>query len=142
MAHTLTITKSKAGVNYSRSLDFILSTLRDGEYTLTIERKKSKRTLSQNALMWMWFTCISRETGQPVQDVHDTYCARFLARTAVTPRGDIIRVYGQTSKLSTVEMTQFMNEVQEDAAEMGIILPLPEDAYYDDFLAEYKNIMQ
>ena len=142
MAHTLTITKSKEGVRYSRSIDYILTTLRDGEYTMTIERKKNKRTLSQNALMWMWFTCISRETGQPVQDIHDIYCARLLSRTAVTPRGEIVRVYGQTSKLSTAEMTEFMNAVQADAAEMGIILPLPEDAYYQDFVEEYKSIMQ
>ena len=139
MTHTIAITKSKEGVRWSRPLDYVLTLLRDGDYTVTIARKKEKRTLSQNALMWMWFTCISQETGQPVQDVHDTYCARFLARRAVTPRGDIIRVYGSTSKLTTAEMSDFMNQVQADAAEMGIILPLPEDAYYQDFVTEYKD---
>ena len=138
-ARTIAITKDKQGVRFSQSLDYILSTLREGEYTLTIERQSKRRTIPQNALMWMWFTCISRETGQSVQDVHDTYCARFLSRMAISPRGDCYHVYGHTSKLSTAEMTDFMNQVQADAAEMGIILPLPEDQFYQDFIEEYKS---
>lgn len=139
MAQSITISKSREGVQWSRPLASVLSLLRNGEYEVTFKRKSEKRTLSQNALMWLWFNCISHETGQPVQDVHDTYCARFLARTAVTARGDIIRVYGQTSRLTTAEMTQFMNEVQADAAEMGIVLPLPEDEFYNDFINEYQR---
>lgn len=135
----ITITKSKEGVRWSRPLDYILTTLRDGQYDVIIKRKTERRSLSQNALAWMWFTCISQETGQPVQDVHDTYCARFLPRKAVTPRGEVVNIYRGTSSLNTAEMTEFMNQVQADAAEMGIILPLPEDAYYQDFINEYHQ---
>lgn len=133
------MTKSEEGVTWSPSLDYYLATLRNGRYTVVFKRDRDKRTLQQNALMWMWLTCIARETGQPVQDVHDTYCARFLRRAAVSPRGDLVSVYGQTSKLSTAEMSAFMEQVQADAAEMGIRLPRPEDAYYQDFVDEYEN---
>ena len=36
-------------------------------------------------------------------------------------------------------MSAFMEQVQADAAEMGIRLPRPEDAYYQDFVDEYEN---
>lgn len=142
MAHTLTITKSKEGVRYSRSLDYILTILKDGVYTLTIERKAKKRSLSQNSLMWMWFNCLADETGQSVDDIHDTYCAMFLTRTAVNTHGDEVKVQRGTSKLNTSEMTDFMNRVQLDAAEMGIRLPRPEDEYYQEFENEYRNRIQ
>ena len=139
MAQTIIITKSKAGVTYSRPLDYVLTLLRDGEYIMTIDKRKHKRTLSQNALMWMWFNCIADETGQSVDDIHDSYCAMFLSRVAISPRGEEVKVQRGTSKLNTAEMSEFMNRVQADAAEMGIILPLPQDAYYEDFVNEYQN---
>ena len=141
MPRSIDITKSKEGVSFSRPLASILATLPFGTYTLSVARKRKKRTLPQNALMWLWFTCISRESGMPIQDVHDTYCARFLARDAATLQGDIVRVYGSTSRLSTEAMATFLDQVQADAAEMGIILPRPEDLYFDDFYNEYKNYL-
>lgn len=139
MAQTIIITKSKAGVTYSRPLDYVLTLLRDGEYVMTIDKRIQKRTLPQNALMWMWFSCISQETGQPIQNIHDTYCSMFLLHPIVTHHGTTLFVPGHTSKLNKQQMQEFMEKVQADAAEMGIILPLPEDAYYEDFINEYQN---
>lgn len=137
-----TIIKTKEGVQWTRPLDFILQTIPNGTYTVTIAKQVKRRTLPQNALMWMWFACISQETGQSVDDIHDTYCAMFLTRTAVNAHGDEVRLYRGTSKLNTDEMTDFMNRVQLDAAEMGIRLPRPEDEYYQEFENEYRNRIQ
>ena len=134
----ITLTKSKEGIEFYPKLDYVLSTLRDGTYTVTVKRKAESRSISQNALMWMWFACIARETGMTEQDVHDTYCALFLSRAAATPRGDVIRVTSGTSRLTKPEFTTFLERVQADAAEMGIILPLPEDQYFEDFYNEFK----
>lgn len=139
MKKQVTIIKDKAGVQWSRPLDYLLTMLPNGIFTVTIEKKVRKRTLSQNALMWMWFACISEETGQPVCDIHDTLCQRYLARPAVDMHGNPTMVYKSTSKLTTVEMSEFMIHVQEEAAELGIILPSPEDAYYEDFVNEYEK---
>lgn len=137
-----TIIKTKEGVQWTRPLDFILQTIPNGTYTVTIAKQLKRRTLPQNALMWMWFACISQETGQPLDDVHDTYCALFLSRPAINAHGEEVRVYRGTSKLNTDEMTDFMNRVQLDAAEMGIRLPRPEDEYYQEFENEYRNRIQ
>ena len=141
MATSITITKRQDSIKYSRPLEYVLSVLKDGEYEMSITRKVKRRTISQNNLMWMWFTCISKETGTTIQDVHDTYCARFIQRRALTPQGDVILVTGSTSKLTTDEMQEFMGQVKADAAEMGIMLPLPEDLYYQDFVNEYQRYL-
>ena len=112
MAYEAILVKENGTVSMSRSFDFLCSQLRNGRYRLRIERYTEPRTLSQNALMWLWFTCIERETV----------------------------IAGGTSKLTTLQMTDFLRKVQADAAtELGIMLPLPEDRYYEEFVSEYKH---
>lgn len=53
-----TLTKKDGKVQMDKSFEFMCSTLRNGEYTITIKRKTQPRTLNQNALMWKWFQCI------------------------------------------------------------------------------------
>ena len=74
-----------------KSFDYLCSTLKNGTYTVSIKRKVEPRTLSQNALMWLWFACIERETGTDKLDVHDYYCRKFLPRQ-ICMNGNIVSV--------------------------------------------------
>ncbi|KAA6342896.1 hypothetical protein EZS27_009356 [termite gut metagenome] len=133
------LTKKDGRVIMSKPFDFLHSLLPNGVYIVRIERYAEKRTLSQNALMWLWFTCIEHSTGTDKGDVHDYYCSRFLERKA-SIKGQEVTIQGSTSSLNTLQMSDFMNKVQADAAsEFGITLPLPEDKYYEGFINEYKN---
>lgn len=112
----------------------------NGEYTLEIKKKVKKRTVDQNALMWMWFTCIEEDTGTLKQDVHDYYCKKFLRRIVVINGKEEV-VVRSTSKLNTAEMTAFLNKVQADAAsEFGIRLPSPDDQFFNAFTNRYEHI--
>lgn len=134
---TTQLIKKDGEVTMSQSLEYLCSKLTNGVYDLTITRKKEPRTVSQNALMWMWFDCISQETGTPKQDVHDYYCSLFLARPVVMGGKERI-VKGSSSSLTTAQMTKFLNLIQADAAsEFGITLPLPADRFYTEFVKEY-----
>ncbi|MBR1448334.1 MAG: hypothetical protein IJ588_06280 [Prevotella sp.] len=116
----------------------MFQSLRNGRYTVTISPERQPRSLDQNALMWLWFTCIEHETGVSRQDVHDYYCKRFLRKTIHWNDHDEVIVEG-TSKQSKDRMTDFLNQVQSDAlTEFGIRLPLPEDLYFQDFYDTYK----
>ena len=151
MSQTAILVKEKGVVRLDKPFDFMCSQLRNGRYKVTIERYTEPRTINQNALMWMWFTCIEQETGTDKQDVHDYYCNLFLRRTAVINGRETV-IAGSTSKLSTLQMTDFLNKVKADAqmtdflnkvkadaaTEMGIRLPLPDDLYYQEFVNEYK----
>lgn len=139
MAQECILQKVDGQCHMEKSFDYMCSQLTNGRYRVRIERYHEQRTLSQNALMWLWFTCIERETGTDKLDVHDYYCNRFLRRTAFI-KGREMTVAGSTSKLNTVQMTDFLRKVQADAAaELGITLPLPEDRYYREFVNEYRG---
>ena len=139
MSQTAVLVKENGEVRMNKSFDFMCSQLRNGRYKVSIERYTEPRTLSQNALMWLWFTCIEQETGTPKKDVHDYYCNLFLRRTAVI-KGKETVIAGSTSRLNTIQMTDFLNKVKADAAsELGIMLPLPADRFYQEFINEYKN---
>lgn len=121
-------------------LELLFNLLSNGEYTLEIKKKTRKRTFDQNALMWMWFTCIEDGTGTDKQDVHDYYCKKFLCRTIYINEKKEIVIRG-TSKLNTAEMTIFLNKVQADAAtEFGIRLPSPDDVYFNAFTNRYEHV--
>ena len=136
--HTLTLVKSGEQVSFTKQPASVFSLLKNGRYTVTIVPEKKPRSLDQNNLMWLWFTCISNETGTPVQTVHDYYCSKFL-RTIINWNGTNRTVVEGTSRLSKDRMVEFMNNVQADAlTEFGIKLPLPEDQHYQDFCEMYK----
>lgn len=84
MAQEAILEKVKGEVHMSKSFDFMCSQLRNGRYRVKIERFTEPRTLSQNALMWLWFTCIEQETGTDKQDVHDYYCNLFLEELPIS----------------------------------------------------------
>lgn len=132
-----TLTKKDGTVSMDRPFAYLCSLLRNGVYTVKITRKTKARTLPQNALMWMWFQCLADYSGQPKEDWRDYYALKFLGREVTVGR-ETIRVPGHTSKLDSQRMTEFLNQVQADAAtEHGVTLPLPGDRFFSDFADEY-----
>lgn len=141
MSKTLTLIKnSDGGIHWlGRTMDGMLSTLAKGKYLVTVEKYREPRTLPQNALMWMWLACIEQETGTAKEDVYSYYCRKFLSRVVVM-NGQEVTVNDTSSMLNTAQMAEFMTKIQADAAsEFGIMLPLPSDLYYQEFINEYKK---
>ena len=121
-----------------KKIEAYFDTLKNGEYTIVAKRDTDKRSISQNALMWMWFNCIAHETGQNKTDIYDYYRMLFLTRKVII-NGKEVSVSSGTSSLDTRQFTEFLNNIQSDAAtEFGIRLPTPEDMYWDEFQNEYK----
>lgn len=138
MAKSFILTKNGAQVTYDKEPASILATLRNGRYVVTIAREKEPRSIEQNALMWLWFTCIEQETGVSKQDIHDYYCRKYL-RKYIQWNGRQEVIAEGTSKQSKERMTWFLNNIQADAAsEFGITLPNPEDRYFEEFYQTYK----
>lgn len=115
--------------------------LGNGLYELKIAKKVKRRSLPQNRLMWMWFACIGQDTGQSVDDIHDYYAYKFLPRYITElETGAQVRVAGHTSTLTTEAFTEFLNQVQADAAtELNITLPTPDDLAWEEFEQQFKE---
>lgn len=138
MAKTVTMKKSDGRLTFDMELPYVFSTLANGTYTITIKRASEKRSIPQNDLMWMWLSCIERETGTPKDDIYMYYCKKFLMKTIQV--GDRLeRIYNTSSKLNTEQMTEFLNKIQADAAsELGITLPQPQDRFFEQFYQQFN----
>jgi hypothetical protein len=138
MAKQIILTKKEGRLSFDVEPAYLFSTLANGTYTITIKKASEKRTIAQNDLMWMWLKCIENETGTPKDEVYMYYCKKFLMRTMKIGQR-MERIYMTSSKLSTLEMTDFLNKIQADAAtELGITLPLPQDRFFEAFYAQFN----
>ena len=138
MAKTVTMRKSEGRLTFDVELPYVFSTLTNGTYTITIKRASEKRSIPQNDLMWMWLTCIERETGTPKDDVYMYYCKKFLMKT-IQVGERLERIYNTSSKLNVEQMKDFLDKIQADAlSELGITLPQPEDRFFEQFYAQFN----
>jgi hypothetical protein len=138
MAKQIILTKRDGRLAFDQEPAAVFDLLTNGQYVLTIKKMSKKRSIAQNDLMWMWLSCIERETGTSKDDIYMYYCKKFLMKT-ITVGGRMERIYTTSSKLTVVEMTNFLNQIQADAAsELGITLPLPEDRFFECFYQQYN----
>ena len=142
MKRIVVYSKDNGTTNSPEVLDKVqlwLDTVRNGQYTIEMKKVVEKRSISQNKLMWLWFSAIadawSDATGRVFtrNEVHDAYCQMFLPID--TPKG---RVGGSTSGLSTEEMSEFLEKVHADAADDGITLLNPEDKMFEQWAMQYE----
>lgn len=138
MAKTVIMTKNDGRLTFDVELPYVFSLLANGKYTITIKRANEKRSIPQNDLMWMWLTCIERETGTPKDDVYMYYCKKFLMKTIQI--GDRLEhIYNTSSKLNQEQMSEFLTKIQIDAlTELGITLPKPEDRFFESFYSQFN----
>ncbi len=138
MAKTVLMTKNDGRLTFDVELPYVFSLLANGKYTITIKRANEKRSIPQNDLMWMWFTCIERETGTPKEDVYMYYCKKFLMKT-IQIGERLEHIYNTSSKLNQEQMSEFLTKIQVDAlTELGITLPKPEDRFFESFYSQFN----
>ena len=77
-----------------------------------IEAFKEKRTLSQNAGMWVWMTYLAQLVGHDKNVWHDYFLTLYPIYKDVTIMGRITIVKIGTSEADTIQMSQFMNSIK------------------------------
>ena len=138
MAKTVTMKKADGRLVFDVELPYVFSTLSNGTYHITIKKASEKRSIPQNDLMWMWLSCIERETGTSKDDIYMYYCKKFLMKT-IQVGERLERIYSTSSKLTSEQMTDFLNKIKEDAqAELGITLPQPQDRFFEQFYQQFN----
>lgn len=102
--------------------------IKPGKYT-------NPRSLSQNALVHTWFNTMAKHFSKKVEV--DAEQMKLLMKNKFLGTEDVVVgstvIEGQlkrTSKLTKGEMTFFMNQVHEWAADHGVNLPIPADSEY------------
>lgn len=133
---TARLTKGKLCVRAWSRLAEVLKHWRDGEYTITIERKHANRSQKQNAYWWgVCVRLVSEHTGYDPDDVHELAKHMFLPKhlAVADGNGEVVGEYvlgGSTSKLNTLEFGEFIERFRRWAAEtLDVAIPDP-DQYY------------
>ena len=99
------------------------------------------RSLSQNALFYLWLRCIAEETGNDIETLHDHFCIKFLGWYESEVMGDYHRKIPRTRDLDTKQFTEFLEEIRMDMMHnQNIYLPLPDDQGWDEFYEKYKHL--
>ena len=115
--------------------------LPDGKrYDVIVKLHREKRTLSQINLFHLRCSCIADETGEDKARIKILLKEMFLGYREYGLFGRKTFSLPSTSALDTQQMSEFMNRVQVWAsAELGILLPVPEDEFFYQFEEQYKN---
>lgn len=117
--------------------------LSKGKWEFKLYKKRKKRSLDQNALMWLWLTAleVDSETGYTKEEWKDIFQSEYCPRTMIYVGENKIEKVKSTSQLNTKEFADFLNRIQHFAYhELGISLPTPDDKRYDEFYERYDDL--
>ena len=113
----------------------LLAGAKDGELTVTIERKHATRSLAQNRLYFgVYCRVLSEHTGYTPEEIHDYLKAKFLPKKIVMAdaHGEIVEevtLGTTTTRLNKIEFGEYLRAIQQWAAEtLDVNIPNPEDA--------------
>ncbi len=115
-----------------RAISHIKALNIDKPWSVDIKPYKKNRSLSQNKMYWLWITCIGDSIGYERDELHAIMADKFLPDEIVEYGGKQIKKDKSTSRLNTKEFTEYLEKIDRfAAAELGIVLPSPDDLYYE-----------
>jgi len=124
----VTITDGKIGFKstYHRSLfDRFVRSFKDGQYRLSIEDIKEKRSYQQNRYYWLYLGIVSEDTGYTPEELHEWARSKFLTKQVVEIFGNKVRSRTSTTKLSKGEFVEYLMKIARETE-----IPLPDTTAY------------
>lgn len=118
------IQAGKLLMNNIKSFNDFLASQKEQVVEIRIRQWRSKRSLNQNNLYWMWLQIIAKELGYDTEELHNSFRALFL-----TDRSKKIPLVRSTAVLNKIEFSQYLEKIEREANELGIVLPRPPSEY-------------
>ena len=109
------------------------------QYDVTVNIHRIKRTIPQNRLYWLWINVIAKETGDDANHLHDEFGDRFLWKVQYAVLGIKKEETISTTALNTIQFKTYLDQINVLAGEYGIVLPNPDDKYFDEMVDYYSN---
>jgi hypothetical protein len=95
-----------------------------------VKEYKKNRSTSQNRLLWMWYGIIAKDQGNTPEELHEAMKVRVLGVERKVVAGQELIMPKSSTKLTTAEMTSFLEAIEALARQLNIILPRPDDYMY------------
>ena len=127
--------------NLNKAIEYLRPIFEKGK-AVSISEVKERRSLDQNALYWLWLTCIENEQGQDKDDLHEYFAKKYLPMVEKKVFETIIYSKGSTKKLNTAEFKHYLDKIQVfSSSELSISLPNPDDLHFEEFKNHYKDYL-
>ena len=97
------------------------------EFDIVIKSKVKSRSNQQSRYYWLCVSIVAGELGYSKNECHAIIGYKFLRKEKVNEKtGEVYEYIESTTKLSTTEFMNFMDEfVRWSAESLDIVLPLP-----------------
>lgn len=100
--------------------------LKGKKIQISIQKRKTKRSLKQNSYLWVCLKVLEQELGQPDRDIYDYLIDKHAPMAIMDLNGRQVEKRKSSSQFSVGEMVEFMMHVKVFAADFGVILPEPD----------------
>jgi hypothetical protein len=111
---------------------FVMSALPGKELRVEVCEYRKRRSQDQNAALWgVAYKTLSDATGNDADDLHTYFLGEWAGWEVITVMGQQRRVpKRRSSKLTTVEFSEFYAFIQQRSAEtVGVYVPDPDRNY-------------
>jgi hypothetical protein len=133
------------GVNLGFAIQTISNAILMGKtIKLVISEWREKRSLSQNALMWMWLTEICEQIHKRIGEDHEPEVLHEYFKKKFCPQKTVMLgrkelTFSSTKRLDIGEMTHYLIQIENWAIENGFRLTIPEDCEYRRYIEEQNR---
>ena len=135
LSYTGKVKQSGLHIYNRKQFDEDIKLFLEKDVTVTVEKKKRKRSLHQNNFYWGVVIPIVKQglidVGYRVtiDDTHELIKAKFIKKELVNENtGEILPSIGSTTELTTTEFMDLIAEIQQWAAEyLNVEIPDPNE---------------
>ena len=113
------IQDGKLLVHNRRAFDKYIQSL-NGQVSVEVRQWSNRRTLDQNALLWLHYTSIANETGHTPLEIHELAKGILLDPQFIEFKGITHKVVGSTTRLSKSDLSEYLDKL---AAWSGVPIP-------------------
>ena len=127
MSTTFTIPPTDRAASINRVAQFLNECLPGKQVRVEVGQYRKRRSDEQNRALWgVAYRTLSEETGNDLNDLHEYFLGEYFGWELIDVLGQQRRrPIRRSSKLNTMEFSDFYAFIQRRAAEMGFYVPDP-----------------
>lgn len=99
------------------------------EISIAVVPNKKVRSDKQHRAYWWWLGLLSEHTGHTTDELHRLFKGLYLPKKFINYKGKQYALATSTTELSVSEFIVYMEHVAREAAELGCVLPEPDELY-------------
>ena len=108
-------------------------------YRVDIAPYKANRTLSQNALLWVWLAALEEQTGAEPNHMYKYFESEFLPPVTFSVAGNEIKGTRLIKTLKVDRFNKLLDQIYKWLTENGVDVRWPNDSKFEEFCEHYKE---